>query len=67
MTTVKTDHPERTQPDSRNLPSCTFCPVCGLDECLVLQDLGMYCETMAAAYGASAGLSAPGGAATEAA
>jgi hypothetical protein len=29
--------------------TCTRCPVCASDTCKVLQDLGMYCETMCAA------------------
>jgi hypothetical protein len=28
---------------------CTECPVCGSEECLMLEDLGTYCATMAAA------------------
>jgi hypothetical protein len=29
--------------------TCTRCPACGTEECKVLQDLGMTCETMCAA------------------
>jgi hypothetical protein len=29
--------------------TCMRCPVCASDTCKVLQDLGMYCETMCAA------------------
>lgn len=29
--------------------ACTRCPVCGSEECLLLQDLGTYCSTMTAA------------------
>jgi hypothetical protein len=28
---------------------CTECPVCGSEECLMLEELGNYCATMAAA------------------
>lgn len=28
---------------------CTECPVCGSEECLMLEELGYYCATMAAA------------------
>ena len=36
------------------LPSCATCPVCGTDECLVLEELGTYCLTMTSAQLASA-------------
>lgn len=29
--------------------TCTRCPVCATETCNVLEDLGMYCETMCAA------------------
>lgn len=29
--------------------ACTECPVCGSEECLMLEELGNYCATMAAA------------------
>ena len=29
--------------------TCTRCPVCGMEECAVLQDLGMACNTAQAA------------------
>ena len=29
--------------------ACTSCPVCGSEECLVLEELGTYCTTMTAA------------------
>ena len=29
--------------------TCTLCPVCGSEECLVLEELGSYCATMTAA------------------
>lgn len=29
--------------------ACTECPVCGSEECLVLEELGTYCATMTAA------------------
>ena len=28
---------------------CTECPICGSEECLMLEDLGNYCSTMTAA------------------
>jgi hypothetical protein len=28
---------------------CTECPVCGSEECLMLEELGQYCATMTAA------------------
>ena len=33
--------------------SCSRCPVCGSEECRVLEELGTYCQTMAAAGAAS--------------
>ena len=29
--------------------ACTKCPVCGSEECLMLEELGSYCTTMTAA------------------
>ncbi len=29
--------------------ACTSCPVCGSEECLMLEELGTYCATMTAA------------------
>lgn len=29
--------------------NCTKCPVCGSEECLLLEELGSYCATMTAA------------------
>lgn len=29
--------------------TCAKCPVCGREECLVLEELGAYCATMTAA------------------
>jgi hypothetical protein len=34
--------------------TCTRCPVCATDTCNVLEELGMYCETMCAASQANA-------------
>jgi hypothetical protein len=34
--------------------TCTRCPVCASEECKVLEELGMYCETMCAASEAEA-------------
>lgn len=31
------------------IANCTRCPVCGSEECLVLEELGTYCATMTAA------------------
>ncbi|MBK9089435.1 MAG: hypothetical protein IPL90_10475 [Holophagales bacterium] len=28
--------------------ACTNCPVCGSEECLMLEELGTYCSTMTA-------------------
>lgn len=28
--------------------ACTSCPVCGSEECLMLEELGTYCATMTA-------------------
>jgi hypothetical protein len=33
--------------------SCTECPVCGTEECFILQDLGLSCDTAQAAQGAT--------------
>ena len=29
--------------------ACTSCPICGSEECLILEELGTYCATMTAA------------------
>ena len=29
--------------------TCTECPICGSEECLMLEELGNYCSTMTAA------------------
>ncbi len=29
--------------------ACTSCPICGSEECLMLEELGNYCPTMTAA------------------
>ena len=29
--------------------ACTKCPICGSEECLMLEELGNYCATMTAA------------------
>ncbi len=34
--------------------SCTRCPVCATEECAILEELGMFCETMCAASQAEA-------------
>jgi hypothetical protein len=34
--------------------TCTRCPVCSTEECAVLEELGMFCETMCAASQAEA-------------
>lgn len=41
---TRADHPG---PDGHH--TCTRCPVCGQEECAVLQDLGMACDTAQAA------------------
>ncbi len=41
---MRAEHPG---PDGHH--SCTRCPVCGEEECAVLQDLGMACDTAQAA------------------
>jgi hypothetical protein len=41
---TRPDHPG---PDGHH--SCTRCPVCDQEECAVLQDLGMACDTAQAA------------------
>jgi len=28
--------------------ACTSCPICGSEECLMLEELGTYCATMTA-------------------
>lgn len=33
----------------RPVTTCTHCPVCGSEECLMLEELGTYCSTMTAA------------------
>jgi hypothetical protein len=35
--------------------TCTACPVCGLEDCVVLQELGMACDTAQAASEAAGG------------
>ncbi|HTS01519.1 MAG TPA: hypothetical protein VMN04_03280 [Thermoanaerobaculia bacterium] len=37
------------EPGPEGHHTCTRCPVCATETCEVLQDLGMYCETMCAA------------------
>lgn len=39
-------------PDAHH--TCMRCPVCATETCKVLEDLGMYCETMCAASEARA-------------
>ncbi|MFI5181201.1 MAG: hypothetical protein ACHQPI_07405 [Thermoanaerobaculia bacterium] len=39
--------PDPPGPDGHH--TCTRCPVCGKEECAVLQDLGMACDTAQAA------------------
>lgn len=43
--------PARPSRDAATEPvaACTSCPVCGSEECLVLEELGGYCATMTAA------------------
>lgn len=33
--------------------TCRTCPVCGMEECKILQELGMYCDTACAAFEAT--------------
>lgn len=47
---VRALSPERP---GKGLPSCVLCPVCGTEECLVLEELGTLCGTMSAAQLAS--------------
>lgn len=47
-------HPRSSSRESRTVVeaaavTCTECPVCGSEECLMLEELGSYCATMAAA------------------
>jgi len=35
--------------------NCLNCPVCGTEDCKILQELGMYCETAVAAFEATRG------------
>lgn len=44
-------HPAREVGSRKAEPgtACTECPVCGSEECLVLEELGSYCATMMAA------------------
>ena len=39
-------------PEGRH--TCALCPVCGSEECKMLEQLGMYCMTMCAASEAEA-------------
>lgn len=39
---------------------CTECPVCGSEECLMLEELGNYCATMTAASLAREGVEEEG-------
>jgi hypothetical protein len=36
-------------PRAEPATTCTLCPVCGSEECLMLEELGNYCATMTAA------------------
>jgi hypothetical protein len=57
-----TKPPSPTLPASGSRPdlnpeghhTCTRCPVCATEACKVLEQLGMYCETMCAASEAEA-------------
>ena len=51
-------NPRSSTRDARTLreepaTTCTLCPVCGSEECLMLEELGNYCATMTAASFAS--------------
>jgi len=35
-------------PRAEPATTCTLCPVCGSEECLMLEELGTYCATMTA-------------------
>lgn len=48
---AETRHPASEARSRKAAPaaSCMECPVCGSEECLVLEELGTYCATMMAA------------------
>ncbi len=43
-----------SSPISEGHHTCARCPVCSTEACKVLEELGMYCETMCAASEAQA-------------
>jgi len=47
--------PLRAHPDPARYHTCLECPVCGTEECRVMADLGMSCDTAQAAQEARAG------------
>jgi len=55
-TTKRTRRPsKRTVEPARSAGhhTCVTCPVCGTEECKVLQELGMFCDTACAAFEAT--------------
>jgi len=52
--TLQTAAPLAARPDAGGHHTCRECPVCGTEECRVMADLGMYCDTAQAAQEARA-------------
>jgi hypothetical protein len=59
-TALTADAPPMTHPGIDGHHTCRKCPACGTEDCRVLSQLGMYCETAQAAQGARAPEVAPG-------
>lgn len=56
--TVEAAAPLPAHPDAEGHHTCRECPICGTEECRVMSELGMYCDTAQAAHEAGAAVSA---------
>lgn len=52
--TAEAAAPLPAHPGAEGHHSCRECPICGTEECRVLSELGMYCDTAQAAQEARA-------------
>jgi hypothetical protein len=57
--TTEAAAPLPTHPEAEGHHTCRECPICGTEECRVMSDLGMYCDTAQAAHEARAAEAAP--------
>jgi anaerobic ribonucleoside-triphosphate reductase len=58
-TALTADAPPMTHPGIDGHHTCRKCPACGTEDCRVLSQLGMYCETAQAAQEALSGEASP--------